>query len=340
MNIRIPLGITVGFGGLLATAAVSVPTPASAAELLINNYLPPKHPFQTVVTVPWMKDVIAATNGSVNVKLSAAAVGPAPKNWQTVSKGLADVVLLANLFQPKRLELPKLAEFPLFSPSSLKTSIALTATQEKYFNKANEYKGAHLVGSFVLTPTIIHSAKGPLTSVSHFKGLKVRASPGANAKIIAALGAVPVPSGPNKIFSIVSKGIVDGASVPAHALRAFRIMPYINASTIVPGGLINVSFSLLINGKKWDGLTKEQQEKVSSVSGMHIAKRMDRVDAIAASALKALEEKGGKIVQADESVMKIVRQFAEDQKAAWLKTADARGIDGKAALDFFQSQIK
>ena len=42
-----------------------------SAELLVNNYLPPKHPFQTGVRVPWIKDVAKATNGSVTVKPSA-----------------------------------------------------------------------------------------------------------------------------------------------------------------------------------------------------------------------------------------------------------------------------
>ena len=45
------------------------------AELLVNNYLPPKHPFQTGVRVPWIKDVAKATNGSVTVKLSATMAG-------------------------------------------------------------------------------------------------------------------------------------------------------------------------------------------------------------------------------------------------------------------------
>jgi len=51
-----------------------------SAELLVNNYLPPKHPFQTGVTVPWIKDVAKATNGSVTVKLSATMTGDSVVN--------------------------------------------------------------------------------------------------------------------------------------------------------------------------------------------------------------------------------------------------------------------
>ena len=44
--------------------------------------------------------------------------------WVYAAKGVADVVLLANVFQPKRIQLPTVAESPLSSPSALKTSMA------------------------------------------------------------------------------------------------------------------------------------------------------------------------------------------------------------------------
>ena len=65
--------------------------------------------------------------------------------------------MLANIFQRKRIQLPTVAEFPLSSPGALNTSKALWATHEKFFKQANEYKGTHLLGSFVLTPNIVHS---------------------------------------------------------------------------------------------------------------------------------------------------------------------------------------
>ena len=100
-------------------------------DLLINNYLPGKHPFQVAIQGPWAKAVKAATMGSVTPKFSAAAVGPAPKNWQTVTKGIADVVLLANIFQRKRIQLPTVSEFPLSSPGALNTSKALWKTRAR-----------------------------------------------------------------------------------------------------------------------------------------------------------------------------------------------------------------
>ncbi|MBT3990974.1 MAG: TRAP transporter substrate-binding protein DctP [Rhodospirillaceae bacterium] len=332
--------ISTALAGSFVAASLMSSQPVQSAELLINNYLPPKHPFQVGVTLPWIKDVTKATNGSVTPKLSATKVGPPPKNWQTVTKGLADVVLMANIFQPKRIHLPTISQLPLGSPGALKTSIALWNTHEKFFKKANEYKGTKLVGSFVLSPNVIHSGKKPINSIADLKGFKLRAAPGITTRILKEFGAVPVASGPSKIFGLVSKGVVDGVAVPAHGLGAFRIMPYIKYTTVIPGGLTNTSFSLLINGKKWDGLTKQQRQQINTVSGMHVSKYLGIGDKIAAKNLAALQKAGGKVIQAGPALMEPIKKFAAKAKAEWLQKASAKGVDAKAAMAYFNSQLK
>ena len=274
---------TVTTAGLLAALGAFAAQPAMSADLLVNNHLPPKHPFQTGVTLPWIKDVAKATNGSVQVKLSATKVGPPPKNWQTVTKGLADVVLLANIFQPKRIQMLTISEIPMSSPGALKTSKALWTTHEKHFAKANEYKGTKLVGSFVLTGNVIHSGGKPIRTPGDRKSFKLRAALGISTRILKEPGVVPVASGPSKIFGLMSKSVVDGVAVPAHGLRAFRILPYVKYSTVIPGGLTNTSFSLLINGKKWKSLSKKQHQQVMSVSGIHVSNYLTVGDRVAAA---------------------------------------------------------
>lgn len=331
---------TVLSGMVVAAGMAFAPFAQAETEVLINNYLPPKHPFQTVVVAPWLEDVAAATNGAVVPKLSAAAVGPPPKNWQTVTKGVADVVVMANLFQPKRIQLPVIGEMPLSSPSGEKASTALWDTHTEFFADADEYKGAKLLGSFMLTPNVINSGTGEITSLDDLKGYKLRASPGISTNLLRELGAVPVASGPSKIFGLISKGVVDGVAVPAHGLRAFRMMPYIKSVTVVPGGLSNTSFSLLMNQDKWDSLTPEQQEQVMSVSGSFISKRTNKFDEIADANLKALLDQGGTVVQPNAAFMAAIAAHTEGLQAEWLKKANAKGVDGAAAKEFYLSQLK
>ena len=339
-KVKVLTGTTV-LAGLAAAFGLSYSVPAYSADVLINNYLPPKHPFQTGVQVPWMNAVKKATNGAVNVKLSASRLGPPTKNWQTVTKGIADVVLLANIFQPKRIVLPTVSQLPLNSPGAEKTSVALWKSHEVFFAKANEYKGTKLLGSFLLTPNLIHSRTKPIRSLADLQGYKLRAAPGITSKLLKELGAVPVASGPSKIFGLVSKGVVDGIAVPGHALRAFRILPYIKYTTVIPGGLTNTSFSLLMNGKKWESLTKGQQKQVMSVSGLQVSLNAGRSsDKAAAGGLKALEKQGGKLLELEPALLKRIKEFGANAEAEWLEAANKKGIDGPAALNFFKQQLK
>ncbi|MDG2034803.1 MAG: TRAP transporter substrate-binding protein [Rhodospirillales bacterium] len=327
--------------GLVIAVSLTYSAPAYSVDLLVNNYLPPKHPFQTGLQKPWAADVAKATNGSVNVKMSASRLGSPPKNWQTMIKGIADIVLLANIFQPRRILLPTVAQLPLNSPGAKKTSVALWKSHQKYFAQANEYKGAKLLGSFLLAANHIHSREKPIRSLADLKGYKLRAAPGITTKILKEFEAVPVASGPAKIFSLVSKGVVDGAAVPAHGLRAFRILPYIKFTTVIPGGLTNTSFSFLMNGKKWDSLSKEQQKQIMSVSGMNVSVNAGNAgDKAAAGGLKALQAQGGKLLEPDPALLAKIKEFSQRAEGEWLTAANAKGINGQEALAFFKNQLR
>ena len=333
--------VTTALAGAIVVAGISFANPsASQTELLINNYLPPKHPFQIGIVEPWIKQVIEATNGTVVPKLSAGRVGPPPKNWQTVTKGVADVVVLANVFQPKRIQLPTISQLPLNSPSAEKTSIALWETHKKFFAKANEYKGAVLLGSFVGSPNLIHHGKKPINSVADLTGVKLRASPGITTKILKSAGAVPVASGPAKIFNLVSKGVVDGVAVPAYGLRSFRIMPYVKFTTDIPGGLTNTSFSMLVNQAKWDSLNKEQQAQIMRVSGRVISENAKKVDEVSSASLEDLKKEGGQVIKASPEFIEEIRKLALGAENDWKKAASGKGIDADAALAFYKEQLK
>jgi hypothetical protein len=63
---NISLGIVSVFSFILVGLFSS--KAANSVDLLINNYLPGKHPFQVAIQGPWANAVKAATMGSVTPK--------------------------------------------------------------------------------------------------------------------------------------------------------------------------------------------------------------------------------------------------------------------------------
>ena len=87
-------------------------------------------------------------------------------------------------------------------------------------------------------------------------------------------------------------------------------------------------------------MSKKDQELVMSVSGETVArnagKKVDQLDVLA---LKQAKEKGINIEPASPAFvaeMKKVLAFASED---WVKKANKKGIDGKAALKFYMDQI-
>ena len=142
--------LTAAIALAVAASVLAATTPATAeTKLLFNRFVPAKHPFNTGMFEPWAKDVEKATKGRVKVDFATASLAPPPKQWNMVSKGISDVAMLANIFERNRLELPPMAQLPFLGEKAEARGVGLWRTQQKFFAKANEYKGMKLLGLWV-----------------------------------------------------------------------------------------------------------------------------------------------------------------------------------------------
>lgn len=326
-----------------AGALLAVPTfaaPASAeTKILFNRFVPPKHPFNVGMFIPWAKDVERVTQGRVKVEFPTATLAPPQKQWNMVTSGIADVAMLANAFERKRLQLPVIAQLPFVGDSAAQRGVALWRTQVKYFDKANEYKGIKLIGAWTLSgATVFHGSK-PITKVADLNKEKMWALAGLPNATLKAFGAVVVSVPGVQMFNVVSKGIVNGLTTSDYSLNAFKVMPYVKYATKIPGGLNGVSFSLLMNEKKFNGLPKKDRDAIWSVSGERVAlnagKKTDELDQKSIADQKA---KGIKRIVASPAFIAEIKKGTAFLVDDWLKAAKGRGIDGKAALAFYKSQ--
>ncbi|MGI9378219.1 MAG: TRAP transporter substrate-binding protein DctP [Methyloligellaceae bacterium] len=326
---------------MFVVSSIPVASPAKAeVELLFNIFVPPKHPFNTGMFIPWSKDVMRVTEGRVKVKFTTATLAPPPKQWNMITKGIADVAMLANTFERNRLTLPPVAQLPFAGTLAESRGIALWRTYDKYLSKANEYKGIKLLGLWTTSGNQIFHGNKPIRAVSDLTKEKMWGLAGVNNKYLTSLGAVVVSVPGVKMFNVVSKGIVNGKVTSPYTMNAFKTMPYIKYVTEVPGGVGSVTFSLLLNEKKWGKISKKDQELIMSVSGETIARNAGKkVDALDKGALKAAKEKGISIEPASQAFIDELKSKLSYASEDWIKAADKKGVDGKAALKFYMDQI-
>ena len=324
---------------LAVTAASSAwlhAAPANAeTKILFNRFVPAKHPFNTGMFVPWAKDVAKATNGRVKVEFSTASLAPPPKQWNMVSKGIADAAMLANIFERNRLKLPAIAQLPFSAESAEKRGVALWRTHKKFFEKANEYKGMKLIGLWAYPAYQFHSAKHDILQVSDLKGMKLHVVPGPTKEIAEILGATIVTGPTVKIFELISGKTVDGALIPNLAVMPFKYARYLNSVTNIPGGLGSNSMAAFMNKKVWDGLSQKHKgfvDQAASLSQSNMGKVLDKGDMRAG---KELAKHKVKIHSASDEFTGQMKKLLQPLKDKWIKAANSRGVDGKAAFDYY-----
>ena len=324
-----------------AVAGISLAAPALAqTKLVVDAYVPPKHPFVTGIMKPFSADVKRVTSGRVLVELSASPLSSSRKQWEAVDKGISDIAVQYTGWQRQRIKLPAVAHLPFGISTAEKASVGLWRTQQKFFSKANEFKGMKLLGFTTHAGNQITTAKQPITSVADLKGQKIRSSTGEPTQALKMLGGVPVTAPGPKIFEFISKGVVDGVMDGSHAPLAFRIVNYIKHSTQIPGTLGAISFAIYMNGDKWNGLSAGDKAAIDGVAGEVISGRGGKeMDDFSGRSVAAMKKAGVKFHQPSDAFMADLKKMLAPLEANWLADAKAKGIDGPAALAFYRQQV-
>jgi TRAP-type C4-dicarboxylate transport system substrate-binding protein len=327
----------------LAAATVLVATTAARAEtkVLFSPFTPPGHIIFTGIVQPWAKDVERVTEGRVKITYPANSLAPPPAQWEMVTNGIADAAFIFNGFAQKRLPLINMAHLPFTTTTGEATSVALWRTYEKFFKKADEYKGVHLLGLFTHPGSELFSLGQPIVKVSQIQGLKVWAAPGPPAEAMGKLGAAVVSGPAVRMYEIVSKGTVDAyVGIPYSDVKNFKLVPYTKAVTTIPGKIGGASFSMFMNEQTWSKISKKDQEAIDKVSGEMIARHAAAWDADDKVGMKELLDSGAKQVPAPAEFLAELHEKLKFLEDNWLKDAAAAGVDGKAALAFFRAEAK
>lgn len=317
-----------------------LPFNVMAKQLNFSSWLPPSHPIVADMMQPWIDNVRKATDGRVDIKILAKGLGHPKAYFDIVKNGMADFGYTCNNYTPGRFVVSEGVEIPFLGDTSEAMSVAYWRTYQKYFVKANEYRGVKLLGLMVHGPGQIHNSKKTIQSIADLKGMKFRISGGIAGAVCKSLGMVGLQASATKNYEFLSRGVADGTLLPLESIKSFNLMKLVPNTTIVPGGLYNVSFYLIANEKAFNSFSPEDQKAVMSVSGEAFAKMAGKAwDAADQVGLKAMKANGNKIETASPALIKEIKQATADIEADWVKRASAKGIDGAAALEFYRKQI-
>ena len=271
--------------------------------LRMASWLPPQHPWVLDIMVPWIEKVKVATEGRVRIELLSAPIGPPPAHFNFAVKGIADITYGVHNYTTGRFSSTQIAELPFLGNSSEVLSVAWQRIYERELLHLDEHKGTHLLGVYTHGPGQLWFNK-KYESLDSIKGLKVRIGGGIAQSSSKALGLVPLQAPVTKAYELLSGGVADGIQLPSESISFFKLDRIIKQGFIFDGGLYNVSMFLVMNKKKWNKLSQDDQKAINSVSG----------EALAKMAGKAWDKADDKGIDASLKNGIILKKLSEDDK--------------------------
>ncbi len=316
-------------------------TSAMAKQLNFSSWLPPSHPIVADMMQPWIDNVNKATDGRVAMKILAKGLGHPKAYFDIVKNGMADAGYTCNAYSPGRFLLSEGVELPFLGNKAEATCVAYWRTYKKYFEKANEYRGVKLLGLMTHGPGHIHNSKLVAQSMADVKGMKFRVPGGIAAKVAASLGIVGIQKPASQAYELLSRGVADGVVLPLESIKSFKITKVVPYTTLVPDGLYNVAFYLVMNQKTFNSFSPADQKAVMAESGEKFAKLAGKAwDAADIVGLADMKANGNTVETATPEFIAEIKAATKHLEAAWVKKANARGVQGESALRFFRQQVK
>ena len=287
---------------------------------------------------PWIEKIKKGTKGNVNIQLTTKSLGSPPRQYDLARQGVVDIAWGVQGYTAGRFITAEIGELPFLGNSGEALSVAFWRTHQKFFAKANEYKGVKILSLHLHSPGQIMVNKKGITALEGMNGLKIRILNPATAKILKLYGGVPFRGAAPKSYEFFSKGIIDGSFMTADGVLAFKLKKFSKSFIEVPGGIYNSPFFVVMNQAKWDSLSAGDKKVIEAASGEAYAANKgaawDHNDVLGAKLVKETT-KVSYIKGANLAALKKKLAFLED---GWVKKVAALGVDGAAALKYLRAQ--
>jgi len=323
-----------------ASALTGLVTAASADELVLSSWLPPKHPIVTGVMEPWAEEVAKVTDGRVTVRILPKPVGAPPEHFDLAAEGIVDITYgLHSFTRDDRFLRSRIGQFSFIADTAAEGSKAYWDVYGGTLDAQAEHQGTKLLGLWVHGPGMFHNNQRKVETPEDFAGLKIRTPGGYIADLSQDLDITTQFMGPGEVYEKLSRGVIDGVTFPMEALQAFNLTDYTKYSMRIPGGFYNTSWFMVMNEDVWDGLSAEDQAAIDKISGVALAEMAGSVwDGADARAASYIADKDIEVYDAPAPVLGKVKDLAAKHEAAWADAVTGTGFDGTAALAEFRGK--
>ncbi|MCP4024272.1 MAG: TRAP transporter substrate-binding protein [Desulfobacteraceae bacterium] len=312
------------------------PNALAGTQLTYANFFPPTH-IQSKLADEWCKEVEKRTNGEITIKyFPAGTLTKAPQTYDGVVAGIADIGMTVLAYSRGRFTVAQAIDLPMGYESGVQATKIANAVLDKFQPK--EFNDTKMMFVHGHGPGLIHTSKKKVSTMDDLKGLKLRGT-GTSGLVQKALGASPVGKSMRECYQMLQKGVVDGSSHPVEANKGWKLGEVVKYLTESYSCAYTTTFAVFMNKEKWNKLTPAQQKTIKEINAEFAVKHGEAWDAADKAGLEFFKSKGGEVISLSDAESKKWKDAVAPVINDYIKKAGTKGVDGKAVVDFIQSQM-
>lgn len=274
---RFSLSHLVATGAALLLLALAPVNEARAKSLTFSIFFPPTHD-QAVTAMDFATEVEKRTEGRIRItSFPGGTLTKAPQVYDGVVNGITDLGNSCFAYTRGRFPVTAVLDLPMGYPNG-KVATEVANNFAKSIN-AEELKDVKILYVHAHGPGLLHT-KTPVRTLEDLKGMKIRAT-GQSAKVVEALGAVPVAMPQGDTYEALQKGVVEGTFAPIETLKGWKQAEVIKYTTECYDIGYTTAMFVVMNRNQWNSLTELDQKIIEDVAaeyaGIH-GETWDRAD--------------------------------------------------------------
>ncbi len=258
--------------GAAATALLASSAYAQEVTLKLHQFLPAQANVPKLILDVWADNVEAASDGRIKIDRfpSMQLGGKPPELIDQAIDGVADVVWTVVGYTPGRFRSTEVFELPFMVKDARAASCAYWKMFEEHMEDG-EFASLKVLGTWVHGPGMIHSAD-PVETPADLQGMKIRGGSRLVNTLLKTAGATPVGMPVPAVPEGLSKGVIDGTTIPWEVTGSLKIPELVENHTEFEGnGLYTLTFVMAMNKGVYEGLPDDLQTVIDDNSGLNFS---------------------------------------------------------------------
>lgn len=308
---------------------------AKSIHLTYSIFFPPTHG-QCLAGIEWAEEVERLTDGKVKITVfPGGTLTKANQCYDGVAKGISDIGMSCFAYTRGRFPVMEALDLPLGYPDGLTATRVANAFYEKF--KPSELADVKVLYLHAHGPGLLHT-RTPVNTLADLNSMKIR-STGLSAKVVEALGGVPVAMPQGDTYESLQKGVVEGTFGPIEVLKGWRQAEVIKSTTDCHSVGYTTAMFVVMNRSKWDSLDPEIQKIFEETSSKWIDVHGNRWDQNDREGREYSLSLGNTIIPLPEAESHQWKARVQPIIDDYVNAATAKKLDGAAYVDMLTQAI-